>query len=218
MSDYFVLRITDTVGLNQTERKIRAFAKFQSGWRLGSGKAFSQSVLNAASKINSKAVDSGFFKTDAFPGRNGNISVVIYDDEDSYEFSISDTSVEFTHEKNNEDDEERPGLTLQDSLELIPKLKEEKWNTFFISTSVTMTGSVEGFVHLPFQNQAMEAEYPLYPANVYYPPQDASALMQTGIMQILPTRPLCFGSSGRPNYLKGVNWSHRRVLQATNAI
>jgi hypothetical protein len=215
---YDVYLTTDAVGLNQTERKINAFARFQPGWRLGSGKSFSKAVVNAACKINRKAVDSGFFKTDAFPGRNGDISVVLYDDEDSYEFAISDTSIGFTHEKSNGEDEEKPGLTLRNSFELISKLKEEKWIASSIYTSVIMTGSAGDFVLLPSQTQVMEVEYQSSPVNVYWAPQGAFVPMQLDFTQTLPIRPQCFGNSDRPNYLKGASWSHRKVLQATNAI
>ena len=210
MNGYPLFWMSGVVELNNTERKIRAFAKFEPGWRLGSGKPFSKSVLNAACKINRKAVDSGFLKTDAFPGRNGDISVVLYDDKDCYEFSIRDASIVFTHEKSNEDDEEGPALTLQNSLELIPRLKEEKWNTFSICTSAIMTGSLGGFVQLPCQNQVMEVEYQSYPVNVYWPPQDVFVPMQSDITQTLPTHLQCSGNSGRLNYLRGANWSHRK--------
>jgi hypothetical protein len=203
-----------TVGQNPTERKIRAFARFQPGWRLGGGISFSKTVLKAAGKINRKAMDSGILKTDAFPGRNGDISVVLYDGEDSYEFSISDTSIGFTHEKSNGEDEERLDLTLLDSLEIIPKLKEEKWNTFFISTFVIMTGSLEGFVQLPSPNPAMEVEYQSYHANVYWPRQDVSVLTPSDITQTLPIHRLCFGNSGQLNYLMGANWNQPRALPA----
>jgi hypothetical protein len=212
MNDYPVYWMTQAVGLNPTDRKIHAFEKLKPGWRLGGGKSFSKSVINTALAINKKAVDSGFLKTDAFPGRNGDVSLVLYDGEDSYEFSISNASIEFTHEKSNGEDKEKPALTFQDSIELIPKLKEEKWNTFSIYTSAIMTGSAEGLGQRLSLNQATEAVFRSSPVNVFWPQLETFVPMQRGITQISHTRPQCFGNSGRLKYLKDASWSLRRVL------
>jgi hypothetical protein len=205
----------NAVGQNPTEQKIRAFAKFRPGWRMGSGKSFTNFVLDAACKITRKAIDSGFLKTDAFPGRNGDISVVLYDVDDSYEFSISDISIEFTHEKSIGEDEERSGLSLSDSIEIIPKLKEEKWNTFFTSTYVIMTGKKEDFVRLPSRNPAMEAVFRSSLGNVYWPQRDAFAPMPNGITPMSPILRYSFGRSDLPTYLKDLNWNSQKALLET---
>jgi hypothetical protein len=54
------------------------------------GKAFRREILDAALRLNTEALISGFSKSDAFPGDYGDVSVRLYGEEHYYTFTVGD--------------------------------------------------------------------------------------------------------------------------------
>jgi hypothetical protein len=217
MKDYRIFGLTEAVGLNRTERKIRAFAKLQPGWRLGSGESFSESVLNLACRINKRAVELGFVRTDAFPGKSGDVSVVLYDGDDRFDFRIRPDSIRFSHERNGEDVEEEVKVTLDDSLNRIKSIKEGQWKLFYTSTFAILNQDLEGFDLRLLRGQAMGAESLLWIRNASLNPPVAYADTPYDFIQTPLINPSYFGNSNPMNCSPIAAWRHNRAILETNA-
>ncbi len=79
--------------IRKTSVKIQGFADLRDGWAYGSGKAIRPLAINLALRFNAYAQHLGFISTNAFPGEDGGVQFVIYDEqqenETEYEFNIN---------------------------------------------------------------------------------------------------------------------------------
>lgn len=87
-----------------TEDKIRSFMNLSPGWNHGEGVPPSRQVFQKVMEINGFAIETGF-QTDAVPGLNGEIQIVVYGEKkkrNSYlELTVEDAhSVNFTRYDN----------------------------------------------------------------------------------------------------------------------
>jgi hypothetical protein len=211
------------VGLNETERKIRSFSKLKAGWRLGGGQPFSQAVLDTASEINAHAVQAGFLQTDAFPGKNGEVSVVIYNDGNRYDFRVRTASILFMHECNNEDVDEQDHLKLDAALKIIQCITKDTWTQktctlFFTYTSPILSQHLEDFALKPLRNPATELESLLSSKIVSLRELDPYACMdQTSIQQSPPSQ-FYFGNLTRNSYFPMHPLFHVQVIPETFAM
>lgn len=74
---------------NYTERLIASFASYKPGWEYGDGVAFKPETIAIAQQLNQAAKEAGF-ETCAFPGKEGEILVVVYRPNDQ-EFTVDDS-------------------------------------------------------------------------------------------------------------------------------
>ena len=77
----------------KTAEKIESFAKWQDGWAYGKGRAASSNAVRLALKLNARAKDLGFFRTNAFLAEDGGVQLVIYEwqgaEDVEYELNIT---------------------------------------------------------------------------------------------------------------------------------
>lgn len=88
----------------QTAEKIRSFRELPTGWHYGNGNAPSDETIQKALTLNSELALSGFSKTNAFPGIEGEIQVTAYHGPLYLEFTIEpDKGITFIYEHNGEE-------------------------------------------------------------------------------------------------------------------
>jgi hypothetical protein len=181
---------------NRTTRKIRAFANLQDGWRYD-GIAFDPKILRIAEYLNLMALISGFPKTNAFPEKQGRVSVGIYDGSSYFEFTVLKSGrIDFLSEKDDEVEEELADLLIS---EAVQKIRQLRWNTSYTSTSVITTPTRVDSGVKPFRDPAIIAASRSSKGTVYSVALDAPVSM--GIVttaQILPVTRRYFGFSSQP--------------------
>jgi hypothetical protein len=145
-------------------RRIDELAELGRGWHFGEGTALSSTVLAVAKTVASYATSRNLAELDAFPGKNGEVTIVIYVGEKDHSFQVGrDLSYSYWVESNPETETEE-GLSFKDVLEKIDAIAEAPanppWNLFSSFIYVTTTAASDIFGARPSETQAMEAEYP----------------------------------------------------------
>ena len=152
------------VSINRTTSKIEAFGSLKDGWKFGGGRSFSEEVIDSAKWLNSEAILSGFGKTDAFPGKEGNIAVTIYRGQSVLTFDIKTSDdVDFVWEEKDEVFQEETGINIEKS---ISKIQDLAWTTSYSFIYVITTPIGEDSEVRLLKTQAMEVEYPSLTKNV----------------------------------------------------
>ena len=109
------MRLSD-YGRTATTDKIRSFKQLKKGWSYGEGVPFKDSMLNDAISLIREANVAGFYRTNAFPGLNGEVMCTIYHKEHYLEFSIEiDGSVVFCREDGDDEVCYQEKLSLNDA-------------------------------------------------------------------------------------------------------
>lgn len=109
------------------EVKLKAFSRLR-GWNYTDGLVFSEDTIAASRQLLDKITNGGFYRTDAFPGLNGEVMLVVYLDADTLEFIIEPTlTVTFTRETANS--EKSQSMTLAEALMKIKDLLREENDT-----------------------------------------------------------------------------------------
>lgn len=122
-----------------TESKILAFLELRAGWHFGEGIGFRNEEVNAALELNRAALDNAFVSRNAFRGTNGDITFCVYQNKNYLEFSVAqDGGIDFCREFDNNEVEERLGLTIDEAKQKIAELGEEVCRLSEFSTPTTM--------------------------------------------------------------------------------
>ena len=125
-----VSRVDDSAlmpeGIVYTEQKIRAFASLPVGWQHGEGHPPSDSTIEHAIILNIYASDLGFKETNAFPGIEGEVQLLIYHERTTLEITLEiDDSVTFIHEQDDKEIESIENLTFCDTMKKLQFLKKQ---------------------------------------------------------------------------------------------
>jgi hypothetical protein len=139
--------------------RIGELGQLQDGWNFGEGLAPSPQVMAVATQLASKAFSLGFSELDAFPGKNGEVTVVIYLGKEDHSFQVKrDSSVRYWNESDPESEIEE-GLSISETIQRINSLSKPPWNLFYLSTSDsgTRSGVVSAAKHSTIR--ATKAEY-----------------------------------------------------------
>jgi hypothetical protein len=135
----------------RAQKKIREFAELRDGWCYGEGHPPSESTVKAALELNKWAIRLGLGRTNAFPGLDGEITVVVYVGDHDYEFRVeSDGQVSYQHDLDGNMLEQRL-LSLKEAKSLIQKIAPPlAWTIFDFSTPdiTTKRESVSVETHL----------------------------------------------------------------------
>jgi hypothetical protein len=103
--------------LAQTTAKILSFRELPVGWHFGGGVPPMNETIAAALKLNQEAEASGFDKTNAFPGIEGEIQVTAYLGALCLEFTIErDGGITFVKEQDDRELFYESGLTLDEAI------------------------------------------------------------------------------------------------------
>ncbi len=112
--------------LTQTTAKILSFGELPVGWHYGGGVPPAKETIAAALKLNEEAEASGFDKTNAFPGIEGEIQVTAYFGALCLEFTIErDGGITFVKEKDDQEIAYEPTLTLDEAIDRLRTVGSE---------------------------------------------------------------------------------------------
>lgn len=160
MSVWISINLADHT--SPTTLKIRSFKRLLEGWHYGKGVPPTNAAIEQALKLNSGALSSGFLKTDAFPGIDGEILVAVYYGEWYLEFTLeANMSVTFVAEKNREEVEYVEGLSVEDALNKIAQYREKVWTLSGLSILSISTIAQASSRVWPLRIQVMGREYPV---------------------------------------------------------
>src|SRR5882672_9410083 len=194
----FVVRMVFGSGVEHpTESKIRRFKRLKNGWHHGRGTAFTEDILNAAIKVHTEIVSSGYFDTDSFPGIDGEIQISVYDLPQSYEVTLEKDGR--WHLVSFNDGKECFECSGTDAICVVPMIISP-WN---ISTSyLGNSGSqnTNDLQALPSSPLLMEAESLSLKSDARKTPQEASAHISESSTQMSQRSQISFGTSRRILY------------------
>ena len=143
----------------ETSAKLLTLSKLRDGWRFGEGLAISPTALDHAHKLNDMALRSGNLKTDAFPGRKGDVTLAIYKGDFDYAFKVQADGLILVDSESQEMDETGP-LPLAEALDLVKSLGFPRWNLssyFTLPSLIPLSNASEA---RPSRTQVAAAVYP----------------------------------------------------------
>lgn len=119
--------------------KVYSFLSLQEGWHYGEGTPPSISVVNKAYRLIERASLS-LFRTDVYPGVDGEVQVSLYFRDHYLEFLIErDESVTFVHEVNGQEVDYRENQSFEDSMKLIVSHGRELWKNLLERSTKSIT-------------------------------------------------------------------------------
>ena len=150
---------------DSTKEKIGEFADtLKDGWHYGEGLTFSENVVKAALRINEYARTQSF-QTDALPGINGDIIVVLYNKNEDLEVSVnSDSTFGYSHIVDNKTIQERESITYADLTLAIAEFRGQKCSSIDSFTKNTSNYIGNSLLGEPSGTIGMESQ--LYPRAV----------------------------------------------------
>lgn len=105
-----------------TIEELKDFARLPKGWHYGFGGPISKETIDLAIGFNEKAENYGF-KTEAFPGVDGEILLSVYGwDNYTLNITIYYSDIEYNLEINDETIEYEEFISIEDTYELIDNL------------------------------------------------------------------------------------------------
>lgn len=206
--------------IQQTAEKIASFEELPEGWHYGNGSKPSHEAIRKAVEINAELAASGFSKTNAFPGIEGEIQTTAYHGSLYLEFTIgSDGKITYAFEYNNDEIKYQSGLELYESIEIIRSFRGILPWVFSVSfIKSTMTPIKEISQALPLNLPVMEAEYQQLTKNAFPKAESASAITLVNSMKTFRASPPSFGKSQPIDFLTItglLNAPVRQVMPAT---
>jgi hypothetical protein len=185
---------------NKTADKIWNFSNLKRGWRYGEGLDFDSSTISNAIQLLESGIGAGFQRTDAFPGRDGDITVALYRGKSRYGFNVEQQgTVSFLHESGTDEIACEEELSMDEALKKIETLG--LWNLYFYCTSPNTMQIVVGSLAIHSRNQAgsTEVESPWSTGIARWLKVIQSAPISGDFTQALPKSRRSFGFS-TPQY------------------
>lgn len=203
----------------KTVQKIREFVDLSQGWHFGEGIPSSQENLRRAQALLVKSEELGFDTTDAFPGIEGEIQIVIYREDTDYEFTVeNDGTITFIHDENDKELRYEPNLSLEDAIETLDRLSDKAWLFSGSFTASTMIRTANDSVAWPFATLVTGRAYQSLKACALNIPAAQFASISPDFTLTWPVIPLSIGRYLKMRYLLGVSSNKRTVNLETNAI
>lgn len=145
----------------ETTSKINSFAELPAGWHFGEGMPPSPDRVKNARLLHFEFVRSGFTRTNAFPGIDGQIMVTAYRGSEYHEFSLElDGSLDYVFELGNEEQDCKENLSLEEALEIVRELANIVWLTLESSTTLILTPTRVTLKAMPSGTLLMGAGFP----------------------------------------------------------
>jgi hypothetical protein len=143
-------------------RRIDELAELQDGWHFGTGAAPLSTVLAVAKAIASYALYRLFTEMDAFPGKNGEVTIAIYVGEEDHSFQVRQDLSHRYWSESDPDSEIEEGLSFEEVLQKIDLIARAQppWNLSSSFTFGTGTLTSGTFEVRPSKTPATGAEYP----------------------------------------------------------
>lgn len=151
-----------------TRAKILSFSELEQGWHFGDGSPLNNVIIQKALDLLDLLISSGFGRTNAFPGTNGDLIVTAYFWDYYLEFTIeSNEALSFILEENDNELEYEEGLPFNDGSRLINSFWEKIWNAFGSSNTYTGTATLTDSKAVHSRILALLEESPSFPDLVY---------------------------------------------------
>lgn len=134
---FFSFKPTTEESVPLAIRKIRQFQRFKNGWHYGAGEPARANVASLAEELVTEALDLGLTSVDAFPGKDGQITVAIYIKNDDHSFQVQPSGAVVYWQENDPDFDEVE-MDFAQAIETIWALSRtprNTWNSCIISTS-----------------------------------------------------------------------------------
>jgi hypothetical protein len=136
------------IKLKSTEKKIESFRELRPGWHYGEGVAPNEITVRNATRLNRLAHALGFPKTDAFPGVDGDVILVIYHENYDLEFTLrASGGITYYKMKEDEDIEYEKGLSFEQASIKVFLFNVEIWKlSDYLTSEDTATNPRNGQV------------------------------------------------------------------------
>jgi len=191
------------IRFQQTAEKIVSFRELPTGWHYGNGSAPSGETIQKALKLNSEMSLSGFSKTNAFPGIEGEIQVTAYHGPLYLEFTIeSNGEIAYIYERNEEEIECKEKLDLETAIQIIRHFRGQIWALSVSFIESTMTPIREFSKALPSSRPVMEVESQSLTMSAFPKEGSAFANTLTDSIKTLQASRRYFGKFQPTNFLK----------------
>jgi hypothetical protein len=149
-----------SVEANGTEQKIRNFANFKAGWRVGEGIQIDVRAIDEACWLHTVLLMNGLVETAAFPGLSGEVQVTAYWNNDYFEFTReANGEWSFIHECLNQIVDEAYSLTPEKLKAILENLPNWICNTS-ISYHENIGTADYGGLQVSRLNRQVIMEYP----------------------------------------------------------
>jgi hypothetical protein len=132
--------------------KLSRFRNFQDGWAFGTGRAFSQKVIDDTTALLSAGLITGttkFTAIDVFPGRYGQLVASFYIGDDEYDFEVRPDGIFYRAEVGGVESEPDEALTLQAAMESVFSLGFATWHSSYSYSKTTTTTISDDFAAKP---------------------------------------------------------------------
>ena len=148
-----------------TDQRISDFLKLPKGWHFGEGTAPKEKTVNNSLLINNRAALFGF-RTESFPGIDGEIQINCYSGNKTLEFTVESTGVvSLAKEENDIEISSRENLSVEAALNIVrEECGEITWNSFDQSIQSIIASTESDLRAGPSRIPLTGVEYRSYPA------------------------------------------------------
>lgn len=123
--------------------KAKSFLEFPPGWHYGEGSPPDIVTVRRAVKLIEQA-SMAVFRTNVFPGIDGQIQVSVYCSPDYLEFVIEpDGKTTFVHERNDEEIAYKEDLDFESAVDEFNRFRKEKWRSTLEQSTHSTTTPIE---------------------------------------------------------------------------
>lgn len=141
-------RLQSSSSFPRTAHKIREFRDLPQGWHYGRGAAPSKETIDAAIEIAVTALKGGQTDTDAIPGSNGEIQILVFRGSTYLEFTIEANGlVDYRREEGDNRVARLDALPIHRALSILEDFTREIWlssGSSTASTTFTRRGALAG--------------------------------------------------------------------------
>ena len=205
---------------NATKDKIRGFSSLKEGWHFHEGGPPTKELLQVAVNMADRVAMSGF-RSDAFPGIDGEIMITVYHDDNYLEFIFeTDESVTFVKEKDKVETACEEQLTIAEAKKRLDAFEAEmKWKNLSVS-SMENTTTRQGRSSRVSRSRIRQAQgYLLFLNHAFMRPTIGHVLISESIMTKGSPQPRSsFGRSKKKFYLTDAILNNIRVNPETSAM
>lgn len=124
---------------NLGKEKVESFRNLELGWFYGSGIKPTDATIRNSLILLEEIINSGFEKTDAFPGENGEIQVTGYLRDEYIEIIVDSDNINLiSFEVNDEEVYYKEDISISNTLQLINHRRGIAWLLSGLSTGVSL--------------------------------------------------------------------------------
>lgn len=209
-----------TFNLMATAAKVASFRNLPRGWHYGDGVPASEETAQTAKNLLLGMAHAGLWKTNAFPGIDGQMMVTAYHRNQYFEMSVeADGSVVFVYEENRREVIYRENLTPAEALNLLHEVvRDSLWVSSASYTTTISTRFAETLRAMLSKTRLVKAESQSLTRSALEEAAETSALTSPAIIRYRPMTLLSSGASPTMPYRPNAELSSKTAHPATTAI